>query len=106
MGRCLTILRVSHRKPGTASRTERALFWHCAKPFLHPIARSAAHGMSKIPPIEFQNLQDMEMKRFIEFKMEDGGAIIVEVNEPETGGTTRASRRPGEIAEEAKEIFE
>jgi hypothetical protein len=48
----------------------------------------------------------MEMKRLIEFKMEDGGAIIVEVNEPETGGTTRASRRLGEIAEEAKEIFE
>jgi len=46
------------------------------------------------------------MKRLIEFKMEDGGAIIVEVDEPETGGTTRASRRPGEIAEEAKETFE
>ena len=48
----------------------------------------------------------MEMKHLIEFKMEDGGAIIVEVDEPETGGTTRASRRPGEIAEEAKETFE
>src|SRR2546425_6861206 len=38
--------------------------------------------------------------------MEDGSAIIVEVDEPETGGTTRAGRRPGEIAEEAKETFE
>ncbi len=46
------------------------------------------------------------MKHLIEFKMEDGGAIVVEVDEPETGGTTRASRRPGEIAEEAKETFE
>ena len=48
----------------------------------------------------------MKMKHFVEFKMEDGSAIIFEVDEPETGGTTRASRRPGEIAEEAKETFE
>lgn len=46
------------------------------------------------------------MKHFVEFKMEDGSAIIFEVDVPETGGTTRASRRPGEIAEEAKETFE
>ena len=46
------------------------------------------------------------MKHFVEFKMEDGSTIIVEVDEPETGGTTRASRHPGEIAEEAKETFE
>ena len=46
------------------------------------------------------------MKRLIQFKMEDGSAIIVEVDEPKTGGTTRASRRPGEIAEAAKETFE
>lgn len=46
------------------------------------------------------------MKHLVEFKMEDGGTIIVEVDEPETGGTTRASRRPDEIAEEAKETFE
>src|SRR5258707_15831798 len=48
----------------------------------------------------------MKRKHFVEFKMEDGGTIIVEMDEPETGGTTRASRRPGEIAEEAKETFE
>src|SRR3989440_3753808 len=48
----------------------------------------------------------MKMKHFVEFKMEDGSIIIFEVDEPETGGTTRASRRPGEIAEEAKETFE
>jgi len=46
------------------------------------------------------------MKSLIEFKMEDQSTILVEVDEPETGGTTRASRSPGEIAEEAKETFE
>ncbi len=46
------------------------------------------------------------MKRLLEFRLDDDGTIIVEVDEPETGGTTRASRRPGEIAEEAKETFE
>jgi hypothetical protein len=46
------------------------------------------------------------MKRFVEFKMEDSSTIIFEVDEPETRGTTRASRRPGEIAEEAKDTFE
>jgi hypothetical protein len=48
----------------------------------------------------------MEMKHLVEFKMEDGGTIIIEVDEAETGGTTRAARRPGEIVEEAKETFE
>jgi DNA-directed RNA polymerase specialized sigma24 family protein len=48
----------------------------------------------------------MEMKHLVEFKLEDGSTIIVEVDELETGGTTRASRRPGEIAEEARETFE
>jgi hypothetical protein len=46
------------------------------------------------------------MKHLVAFNMQDGGTIIVEVEEPETGGTTRASRRPGELAEEAKETFE
>ena len=48
------------------------------------------------------------MKHFVEFKLEDGetSTIVVEVNEPETGGTTRASRHPSEIIEEAKETFE
>ena len=48
----------------------------------------------------------MGVKRLIEFKLGDGSTIIVEVDEPQTGGTTRGSRRPGEIAEEAKETFE
>lgn len=46
------------------------------------------------------------MKHLIEFRLEDDNTIIVEVDEPEVGGTTRASHRPGEIAEEAKETFE
>ena len=46
------------------------------------------------------------MKHFVEFKMEDGNTIIVDLDDPETGGTTRAARRPGEIAEEAKGTFE
>ena len=45
------------------------------------------------------------MKQLIEFKMEDGGIIVVEVDELETGGTVRASRT-GEIVEEAKVTFE
>jgi hypothetical protein len=47
-----------------------------------------------------------KLKHFVEFKMEDGNSIIFEVDEADMGGTTRASRRPGEIAEEAKETFE
>lgn len=46
------------------------------------------------------------MKHFVEFKLDDGSPIVFEVDEPEVGGTTRASRRPGEIVEEAKETFE
>lgn len=46
------------------------------------------------------------MKHFILYQLEEGGTIAIEVDEAETGGTTRASRRPGEIVEEAKESFE
>jgi hypothetical protein len=35
-----------------ASRGERAILWQCAKTFLHPIARFAAHLIIKIPPME------------------------------------------------------
>lgn len=45
------------------------------------------------------------MKRLIEFNLEDGGSVFVETDEPETGGTTRASRS-SKIADEAKETFE
>ena len=46
------------------------------------------------------------MKHFVEFKLEDGSAVVFAVDEPEVGGTVRASRRPGEIVEAATETFE
>jgi hypothetical protein len=46
------------------------------------------------------------MKRLIEFPLEQGGSIIVEVDEPESeGGMVRAAR-PGEIAAKASQTFE
>ena len=32
------------------------------------------------------------MKRLVEFPLEAGGSIVVEIDEPETGGAIRASR--------------
>lgn len=46
------------------------------------------------------------MKRLIQFNMEDGGNIAVEINEVEGNVMSRGVRRPGAIAEEAKETFE
>ena len=46
------------------------------------------------------------MKRLIEFPLEDGGSIVVEVDEPELpGGVVRAAR-PGEVVEKARQSFE
>jgi len=46
------------------------------------------------------------MKRLIEFPLQDGGAIVVEVDEPAPkGGVVRAAR-PGEIAARAGQTFE
>ena len=45
------------------------------------------------------------MKHLIAFPTEDGGAIVVEVEEGPGPGTVRVSR-PGEIAERAQETFE
>jgi hypothetical protein len=47
-----------------ASRAERAIFWLCAKTFLHPIARFAAHLMVKIQPMEYNDLQSTRLARF------------------------------------------
>ncbi len=44
------------------------------------------------------------MKHLVEYSLEDGSSIVVEIDEPETGGTTRASREDG--IEKAKETFE
>ena len=46
------------------------------------------------------------MKRLIEFPLEEGGSIVVEVDEPAPeGGVVRAAR-PGEVAEKARETFD
>src|SRR5258708_22676648 len=45
-----------------------------------------------------------EMKRLVEFPWEEGGSIIVEIDEPETGGTVRAGRE--DKIEKAGETFE
>lgn len=46
------------------------------------------------------------MKRLIEFPMDDGSSVVVEVDEPEPeGGVTRAARF-GEIAARAGQTFE
>jgi hypothetical protein len=45
------------------------------------------------------------VKRLIEFPLDDGSSILVEVDEPETEGTVRAAR-PGEVAETARQTFE
>ncbi len=44
------------------------------------------------------------MKRLVEFPLEEGGSIVVEVDEPETGGTVRAGRE--DTIEQARETFE
>jgi hypothetical protein len=44
------------------------------------------------------------MKRLVEFPLEEGGSIVVEIDEPETGGTVRAGRE--ETIEKARETFE
>ena len=52
------------------------------------------------------------MKRLVEFPLQEGGTLLVEVDEPEgyaetttRGGVVKASR-PSEIADKAKDTFE
>jgi hypothetical protein len=46
------------------------------------------------------------VKRLIEFPLEEGGSIVVEVDEPAPeGGVVRAAR-PGEVAAKAGQTFE
>ena len=45
------------------------------------------------------------MKRLVKFPLADGNAIVVEVDEPETSGTVRASRSD-DMVDEAKQTFE
>ncbi len=44
------------------------------------------------------------MKHLVEFPLEEGGSIVVEIDELETGGTVRAGR--GEVIETAKQTLE
>src|SRR5579863_8464525 len=44
------------------------------------------------------------MKHLVEFPLEEGGNIVIEIDEPETGGTVRAGRE--DQIEKAKETFE
>ena len=44
------------------------------------------------------------MKRLVEFPLEEGSSIVVEIDEPETGGTVRAGREDN--TEQARETFE
>ena len=44
------------------------------------------------------------MKRLVAFPLEEGGNIVIEIDEPETGGTVRAGRE--DTIERAKETFE
>ena len=44
------------------------------------------------------------MKRLVEFPLEEGGSIVVELDEPDTGGTVRAGRE--DKIEKARETFE
>ena len=45
------------------------------------------------------------MKRLIEFPLQDGSSMIVEVDEPMSEGVVKAAR-PGEVVARAKETFE
>ena len=55
---------------------------------------------------QFSSSGGVSLKHLIEFPLENGGSIIVEVDEPESeGGVVRAAR-PGEIAAKASETFE
>jgi len=45
------------------------------------------------------------MRRLVKFPLADGNVIVVEVDEPETSGTVRASRSD-DIIDEAKQTFE
>jgi hypothetical protein len=44
------------------------------------------------------------MKHFVEFPLEEGGSVVVEVDEPESEGTIRAAR--GDTIVKAKETLE
>ena len=46
------------------------------------------------------------MKRLVEFPLEDGSSLMVEVEEPVTGGGTVRAAHPVEMADRARQSFE
>lgn len=46
------------------------------------------------------------MKQLVEFSLEDGSKVLVEVEEPVKGGAQRVALKPGKLAVEAKKTFE
>ena len=44
------------------------------------------------------------MKRLVEYPMQEGGSVFVQIDEPDVGGTVRAGR--GDTIELAKETLE
>ena len=48
---------VSSQEARNGHETRKDTLWQCAKTFLHPIARFAAHLIIKIPPMELNDLQ-------------------------------------------------
>jgi len=44
------------------------------------------------------------MKRLVEFPLQEGGSVVVQIDEPDMGGTVRAGR--GDTIEQAKETLE
>jgi NTP-dependent ternary system trypsin peptidase co-occuring protein len=46
----------------------------------------------------------MSMKRLVEFPLEEGGSILVQIDEETSGGTVRAGR--DEVIEKARETLE
>lgn len=46
------------------------------------------------------------MSKNVEFPLEDGSSIVIQVDEPETGGTVRASRFSEHMVERSKMSFQ
>ncbi len=44
------------------------------------------------------------MKRLVEYPLQDGGSVFVQIDEPDAGGTVRAGR--GDTIDQAKETLE
>jgi hypothetical protein len=44
------------------------------------------------------------MKRLVEFPLQEGGSVVVQIDEPDVGGTVRAAR--GDTIDQAKETLE